>query len=523
MLKRTGHRSLYGAIFALLLSSAADARGGTASQPSRFFYNDDGDRLIFLLKGPFHERQLHYPADVLVGTGVTTLVFCANIGSDVAYYPSKVASAPNWRQVENHRRNARFTYFNRLHEVGGWLRKENIDALGVVMRHAKKQGLEFIPSLRMNDGHFAQKVHPREHPLTGEFWMKNQDLIICPGKTWSRDASYEDFVLDFRHEKVRAYRLAQIYELIDGYAADGFEMDFTRHYCFFRPGHERPELITEMVRAARARLRKREKAAGKALLLIVRVPHTLAKCRQIGLDVVPWMREGLVDYVVASSPSRYFQFDISLDEFVQAAKGTACRVVASPDSWKASPAMYRAGMANYYAMGQKDTYLFNFFTARAEQREYYPLRDEDYALLRDLKSPVTLWGRPKHFMSDGWFPGRSIKLKEPGKPYDVGIYMGEDLAACRDAGILKVARLRVHISGRQSGDPVKIALNGTPLQIEQAKDEGKVIEFELRDRLPKLGRNSVSVTIEKLNSGSQPTVTLVELLTDYDLSGIQVE
>jgi len=168
------------------MCAVADAGEAVPSQPSRFFYNDDGDRLIFLLKGPFHERQLHNPVDVLVGTGVTTLVFCANMGSDIAYYPSKVASAPNWRQVENHRRNERFTYFNRLYEVGGWLRKRKIDALGTVMRRAKAQGLEFIPSLRMNDGHFVQKVHPREHPLTGEFWMKNQDVIICRGKTWSR-------------------------------------------------------------------------------------------------------------------------------------------------------------------------------------------------------------------------------------------------------------------------------------------------------------------------------------------------
>ena len=70
------------------------------------------------------------------------------------------------------------------------MREQEIDILGVVMQRALEKGLEFVPSLRMNDGHFAQKVHPHEHPLTGEFWMQNQDLIICPGKTWSRSAPY---------------------------------------------------------------------------------------------------------------------------------------------------------------------------------------------------------------------------------------------------------------------------------------------------------------------------------------------
>jgi len=59
---------------------------------SAFFFNDDGDRAVFLLEGPFHERQLQYAVDVMLSAGVTTLVYCPNFGSDQAYYPSKVPS-----------------------------------------------------------------------------------------------------------------------------------------------------------------------------------------------------------------------------------------------------------------------------------------------------------------------------------------------------------------------------------------------------------------------------------------------
>lgn len=479
---------------------------------SRFFYNDDGDRVVFLLKGPFHKRQLHYPADVLVGTGVTTLVFCANMGSDQAYYPTRVASALGWREVENTRRNPRFTYFNRLHEIGAMLRDRKIDVLGTVMRRANQQGLEFVPSLRMNDTHFLNKVPPLEHPLTGEFWLKNRDLTINGG------------ALDFTHKKVREYRMGQVRELITGYATDGFEMDFTRQPVVFPKGTGRGKsgLITEMVREARALLDHRNGQDGHRRFLITRVPHTLQLCQFYGFDIGTWMKENLVDYVVPSSPDRYFQFNMPLGEFLDLAKRSAssCRVVAGPDSYKATPSMYRAAMSNFYAMGQRDTYLFNFFAARADQRNYYPFRDEDYALLRDLKSPVTLRGRPKHFLSNGWFPGSGVPLRETGKVYSTGIYVGEDLAECRAENILKSAVLRVVMQGMQKGDRLEVSLNNHPLSMADAKIDGNSIRFELTGRMPMLGHNQVSVMATKFASGKRPTVTRIELLTEYDITGV---
>jgi len=496
-----------------LVSGAAGAdRPRSAIKRSRFFYNDDGDRLVFLLKGPFHKRQLNYPVDVLVGTGVTTLVFCANMGSDQAYYPTRVASTLGWREVENTRRNPRFTHFNRLHEIGTMLRDRKIDVLGTVMRRAAQHGLEFVPSLRINDTHFLNKVPPLEHPLTGEFWLKNRDLTIDGG------------ALDFTHKKVREYRMGQVRELISGYATDGFELDFTRQPVVFARGTGRgkAKLVTEMVREARSLLDRKKRADGRPRFLIVRVPHKLTLCQFYGFDIGTWMTDNLVDYVVPASPDRYFQFHMPLGEFLDLARrtGSRCRVVAGPDSYKASPSMYRAAMANFYSMGQRDTYLFNFFAARAEQREYYPFRDDDYALLRDLKSPVTLWGRPKHYMSNSWFPGSGVQVKEAGTAYKTDIHVGEDLAVCRDENILKSATLRVVMTGLQKGDVLEFALNDQPLAMADAKRDGMTFRFELSDQLPKLGNNQVSVIARKFASDMRPTMARVELLTDFNITGV---
>jgi len=483
----------------------------------RFFYNDDGDRAIFLIKGPFHPQQLNWPVDVLLGTGVTTLVYCANFGSDQAYYPSQVASPLGWRDWSLYEGSS---YFERLYKVGKMLREQGIDVLGTIMRRAKDKGLEFVPSLRMNDGHFCQKIHPRKHPATGRFWMEHQDLIIRPGAEWTWPGPWMDFLLDFTHQEVRDYRMAQIYELIDGYAADGFEMDFTRHYRLFPPGEQKPQLVTNMVRQARERLDQREARVGKDLMLIVRVPPSLKACEDLGVDVVSWMREGLVDYVVPSSPSRLISFDMPITEFVEAAEGTGVRIAASPDSAGATVETYRAAFSNYYAMGQDDSYLFNFFTNE------YPFSPAYYSLLRDLTSPDTLYGRDKVFRArpESWAPTGvcvGTAIAEIGEPYQVMIYIGDDIQRAASENIIKSLTLSLGVSGFEPTDPLQIALNGQALCIDEAQVSGSTINFAVGPDLLKQGYNTVTFMLtESLPRGDQLSISAVDLHVHYDISGV---
>jgi len=77
---------------------------------ARFFYNDDGDRPLLTCQGPFQMQHLLDPVDVLLGTGVTTLCYCACCGSDLAYYPSKVCSSPEWRETESHHKHPQWVW-----------------------------------------------------------------------------------------------------------------------------------------------------------------------------------------------------------------------------------------------------------------------------------------------------------------------------------------------------------------------------------------------------------------------------
>jgi len=503
---------------ASLLAWAGVAISATAFEPSsrsRFFFNDDGDRPVFFTKGPVEIRHLQLPVDSLVGTPVTTLVYC--VGDNVARYPSEVACQADWRRTAYCDKPG--NRFAQLYEVTRQLRLEGIDQIKVIMDRAVEQGLEFVPSLRMNDGHFGQKEVASKHPLTSKFWMDNPELAITPGSE-----RFPDCLLDFTHQKVRKYRLAQIEEIIQRYAVDGIELDFTRHYFFFPAGKERPELLTELVGKTRASLDDKSRQDGKRRMLIVRVAGSLAECRRLGCDVPAWIGQGLVDYVVPSSPNRYFTYDLPINEFADLAQGTLCRVVASPDSWKATPEIYRAGILNYYARGQRDTYLFNFFTARSEQREYFPYRDEDYALLRDLKGPVNLWGRSKHFGSDQFLVGNGITVADSGKPYPVEVYVGEDLPAIHRARFLESARWQVKLDELKPGEEIELTLNGHALPIHSV--EGSSIVFEGKDALPELGRNALAVTLKKFADGrndQRPKVTWVGLTTQYNVLGVETK
>lgn len=61
-------------------------------------YNDDGDRPFKCYKLPPALTHLTDQVDVLDGTDVKTLCYCAAYGSDVMYYDTNVGSKAGWRE-----------------------------------------------------------------------------------------------------------------------------------------------------------------------------------------------------------------------------------------------------------------------------------------------------------------------------------------------------------------------------------------------------------------------------------------
>jgi len=317
----------------------------------RMFYNDDWGTRFGAYRGSLRPEMVTDTVDILAGTPVTSLVFCVSY-TWWCNFPSQLNPMPGWRDVPLIHTSPLYRNEFRLYRQ---VREAGWDIPKMVQDRAKELGLEFIPSMRMQDAHFTQKVHPREHPMTGRFWLEHEDLVIGPGEPgpWG-DAQY---LLDFRHDVIREHILKTALEIIDRYAVDGFEMDWTRHLAFFRRGCERPELLTDLVRRVRRRLDERGSREGRRLPLLVRVAASVGESEKCGLDVTTWIREKLVDVIVPSSPSRYINFELPVGQWLELTRGTGIEVHPSPDSaapvgmGAATPEMYQAAASNYYAMG----------------------------------------------------------------------------------------------------------------------------------------------------------------------------
>lgn len=433
----------------------------------RMFYNDDGDTCLAQYRGPFRAQMVTDAVDVLLGTPVTSLVYCV-IGGDYTVYPSDIDEMPGWRCTRHDEAGP----FRRRYEWYRFLRAQGWNVAHMVQQRAVEKRMEFIPSMRMNDAHFGQKVHPTEHPLTGKFWMEHQDLVIGPAEfpCWGNQ-----HLLDFKHPTVRDYRLAQAFEAIDRYGAQGFELDWTRHYTFFKPGEEQPELLTAMVEAVRRRLDAHGTGAERPPL-IVRVPASIAISEQIGLDVRAWVARGLIDYLVPSSMNRYITLDMPVDEWVVFAAGTGVEVHPSPDSaaprgnGQATPAMYRAAAINYYAMGAHGFYLFNLFC------QGYPLSNEAYVILRDVADPAALDRREKLFYATPDCcrvredtPTLPLPMTVGGGEVRVEVWVGDDLPAAAADGTLDQALLRIRVDALEPEDRLAVSLNGVSLDMTPAR------------------------------------------------------
>ncbi len=433
---------------------------------SRMFYNDDGDTCLQEYRGPIRPNRVTDAVDVLLGTPVTTLVFCVN-PSDCTNYPSHVVSMIGWRKTPSCERGP----FRRSYDFFQHVRKNHWDLPQMILDRAKSQGLEFIPSMRMNDAHFAQKTHPREHPLTGQFWLDHQDLLIGPAEFtfWGNE-----HLLDFKHSAVWEYKLAHAFEIIDRYAQDGFEMDWTRHYTFFKPGREQPELLTEMVREVRKRLDKRGGKEGRHLSLVMRVAASIEANRQCGLDVSTWVKDGLVDYLVPSSPSRCISFDMPVQEWIDLVKGSPVQVHPSPDSaavtgnGQATLEMYRAAASNYYTMGAHGIYVFNLFC------QGFPLKNEQYRVLRDISAPASLDRQDKLFRAtpapDQWRKNAdTLPVTLSDQPATIGLWVGDDLAQARVDSTLKQLTFRVRVDYLEPEDTLDVKVNGQTLDMRHAR------------------------------------------------------
>jgi len=281
------------------------ARRQAAHRRRRVIYNNDGDD-IWANGADTTEKFLALRHTPLLETHVDSIYYSTTQSFNLFTHETKVAEV--FRSKEGAFAANNLTDFL----------EQKTDGLRMSSEFARRHGLEAIWTLRMNDIHDAWTAPFRPK------WKRDDPTRVM--STLEKTKKFKDrrrlwSLVDFEHPDVEPRLLAIIEEVLVNYPVDGVELDFLRAPFYFRTGYEgRPAteaqvgILTRLVRSIRKLVLRESTRQGKPFLLAVRVPATPKFCRRIGINIVTWLQEKLID--VMSLGGGYITFDLPIKEMV---------------------------------------------------------------------------------------------------------------------------------------------------------------------------------------------------------------
>jgi hypothetical protein len=496
-------------------SARLDARTRATEARGRLIVDDDGD-LVFTDAAsegaaPFLDQRLTPLAEVGVGSVAWCIMWGIAVGKGEPQY---------WE----------------TQRLGRPLNAMIPDPTPLMVAGARQAQMELFGSIRMNDTHDAfGKPHGRltyplkvEHPewLLGDESQKGDFASAPEALVWSG--------LDFAVEQVRDDRLWWICNTADRYDLDGIDLNFFHMPWYFKPGRAEQgmPLMTDLVCTARRILDEVSEKRGRPMLLGVRVPDTSEACARIGLDIITWLREGLVDRLLVGGG--YAPFTTPVENFV--ALGHAHDVPVYPCINCGVPpggpdAALQGAASNIYWSGADGIYMWNYQYRDVPKLGYGRPTEQGYALLKGLRSPSKLqyqdkiWGvenaravGPYAIASHGTQLPVALGSQALAVVKSIRLRVGDDIAAAQSAGLVAGVTLTLALQGSTPRDTVVVQLNGVrlrPLNGVPVPDEDRedVLDrktYEIPQEIVIRGDNAVAVWIEGRGNRSGAPVILEE-------------
>ena len=416
------------------------------------------------------------------GSPVDALLYSIG-GHDVYDYETKIGltGAEAYVNAENRNsanRGANLAYLMRNH--GG--------PLTVLTEQCHRLGIDFMPSLRMNE-HYPI---PYDDPSYGKVRIEHPEWTIGRGKDLPENSTEWGVGrgLDYAVPEVRDYICSILIETIERWDVDGLELDFFRHPTYFniQEAYSNRYLMTDLVRRVRRRMDEIGLQRGKGLDLMVRVPATIERCEGLGLDILKWIDEGLVDIVVAGGG--FIPFEMPMEQFVEAAQGTDTLVYGCLEGYR--PAVdeltLRAIASRYWSAGIDGLYLFNFYSMPRDWKRDVLGRLTDREGLKRLMKRYETDPRDR-FSPTGYLQltflnaiprtQLPVTLRETsnGEGLVVKMDITEDFEKATAEGAMGTCTLSLLFDNLSSDDDVRIKLNGTDLGTVSRSTDGWTREF----------------------------------------------
>ena len=518
-------------------SDAKRARVDAAAWPRRIIFNDDTHELA-LDDANSLQGFLGHRIAPLAGTQVGTVAWSVLCGQfDAPAYDSKV------QPIYGDAQGAPLHYWHKVTENVKALARDHRCPLHLVCDFAHQHDMEAFASVRMNDVHDsfmdpnAMTVWKRTHP---EFLVDTRGLL----------PEFELYATaqDFSHQQVRQRKLEIIDEICQRYDVDGFELDFIRHPVLFSRRmrgeacvQEEIETITSMMRHIRAMADLAAERRGRPILIATRVPGTLAKSRDNGMDVQAWLEHDLVDILIAGGG--YAPFSLSVKEFVDAAQPHGVPVYPcvnqGPTNAVSGGAVLEAARAlasNWYRTGAAGLYFWNLGTPFEFKTglDLSETRARCYACLKEVGEAQTLIRVDKLFCVDTYPGGVSKYYRHVSSEWPLpmvskqgllrtGVIGRTSLVVGDDVGAHPPRRavLTVAFDNASWRDALLFRLNGTDLledTFEPAAEDQGACHLRYTVGVPplKTGRNYIEVVARHVELPEHPVqISAMRLAVEY--------
>lgn len=356
--------------------------------------------------------------DKLKDTDVDAIMCCPTMWR-TNLYPSEID--PQWKKYSPEQHSPKFPSFDRIMGYihnGGDPVKETLEA-------CRRNRKDFFISYRMNDHHYVTDLQwPthnaiwREHP---EFWLGDSNDSPYSGSDNVR-------LFNYLRPEVRDYYFSILQELCQNYDVDGVELDFQRYPKFFRSENleEGRGVMTAFVRRIKTMMDGIGRERKKSLKLCIRVPETVEKCEEAGLDIRTWDQQRLVEMINISSFYRH-TIELGVEGFRAATKNAKIygemnyvtyqgpRLEKGFNRRYTTFEIYRGSALNLFHRGVDGLSLFNYDYVDADKRESMAeglKRITDLDFLRNASKVYAIYS------SFGTFPAKNEKTLQLVIPDD---------------------------------------------------------------------------------------------------------
>jgi hypothetical protein len=530
-------------------SNPAETEGATQVETRRpgglrlLLNSDGGDAALMAFEPPITPRQLCRAVNEIEGSQVGVFIQCIQWSDEQMLYPTQVTEVYAKPISEDHKRD-----FEKYPGIRRWAR--NVDAMldagrdpmEIWSRRSREAGMQFWPSLRMNDIH---KDWSERWPSFRSQWERSNPQVRLGSAVPDRYRHQANrspqpshgysWAMDYALEEVRDRKLAIIEEVCTNYDVDGFEMDFLSNPYYFKKGEEARgmPLMNDFVRRVRVRLDKIGETKGRKLTLLARVLPSLELNEKIGLDVAAWIREGWVD-MIAPATRGYLDVSADLTPFVELARGTGVEIsgglsdlyvrdYTGQKSGRASIEMLRGAAAAAWQAGVTSLHLFNYDChATGKGKPGVLFSPDEIQALKEIGDPSVIARKDKHYYvtreMGGLTPEAGGEMQLPtemvrGDTRELRFLVGDDVTAAREDGVLESTSLLVSLEGYDRwDDDLRVRLNGRGLR---GRPEGDSLRFD--NVTPEQGKNLLALYLRNRPASRQDRIRVqgVELFIDY--------